>query len=45
MTGTDLLTLLNSSTTFGILAAIAIGVWFLVLKKDSKPKSSKKAIR
>lgn len=45
MNQTNWLDVFNSATTFGILAVIAIGVWFLVLKKDSKPKSSKKAIR
>ncbi|OGY15637.1 MAG: hypothetical protein A2784_04460 [Candidatus Chisholmbacteria bacterium RIFCSPHIGHO2_01_FULL_48_12] len=27
----------NSATTFGILTAIAIGVWFLVMKKTLLP--------
>lgn len=37
-----LLDLYNSATFFGLLAAIAIGVWVLVLQKSSKEKSSKR---
>ncbi len=32
----------NSATTFWILASIAIGIWFLVLKKDARTKSAKR---
>lgn len=32
----------NSSTTFGVLTAIAVGVWFLVLKKDVGSKQSRR---
>lgn len=42
MNQTNWLDVFNSTTTFAILTAIAIGVWFLVLKKDSKSKSSKR---
>lgn len=42
MNQTNWLEVFNSSTTFGILAAIAIGIMLLVVKKDVKSKSSKK---
>ncbi len=32
----------NSATTFGILAAIAIGVWALVIRKDLESRVQKK---
>lgn len=32
----------NSNVTFVILAAIAIGIWFLVLKKDRPSHSTKR---
>ncbi len=33
----------NSATTFGILLAIAISIWILILKKDSsRPRAPKR---
>jgi len=32
----------NSATTFGILAAIAIGVWTLVIRKDIESRAQKR---
>lgn len=32
----------NSAATFWVLVAIAAGIWFLVIKKDSKSKTTKR---
>ncbi len=36
------LNVFNSAITFGILAAIALGVWLLVIKKDTKSRTLKR---
>lgn len=44
MNGREFFDILNSAPVFGLLFAITVGIWLLVLKKDlpSKPQSRKR---
>lgn len=42
MTGKEIVDIFNSATTFGILVAIFVSIWVLIVKKDQHSKSSRR---
>lgn len=42
MTGREILDILNSATTFGILVAIVVMLWLLLLRKERRSRSTKR---
>lgn len=41
MNQTEWIDVFNSATTFGILTAIAVGIWVLIMKSNYKSRSHK----